>query len=229
MELADRPFVQTDMRLTFALLLFITTPVTAQDQWKNVYSEVAWKERDAWQKADEIIDFLALPEYGRVADIGCHEGYMTVKLSAKVPNGTVYSVDINTSRLEKLAEILKARNIYNVRAIHGEAADPKLPIDSLDGVLIVDTYHEMKSHDEVLKHVMKALRHSGRLVICEPIAENRRTWTRSQQEEKHELNIKFALEDLRRAGFQIVLKRDPFVDREKIKGDKMWIIVARKP
>jgi hypothetical protein len=38
--------------------------------------------------------------------------------------------------------------------------------------------------------------------------------------------MNFVLEDLLRAGFTILSKKDPFVDREKIKGDIMWLIVA---
>ena len=46
--------------------------------------------------------------------------------------------------------------------------------------------------------------------------------------EKHELGMEFALADLTKAGFVIIKKQDSFVDRTKEKGDKMWLIVARK-
>jgi hypothetical protein len=66
------------------------------------------------------------------------------------------------------------------------------------------------------------------LVICEPIAESRRKLARADQDKKHEFGMSFALEDLAKAGFTIHEKTDPFVDRTKVKGDKMWIIVAVK-
>ncbi len=40
--------------------------------------------------------------------------------------------------------------------------------------------------------------------------------------------MNFALEDLKKAGFEIMVQKDPFVDRKKVKGDMMWIIVAQK-
>ena len=86
----------------------------------------------------------------------------------------------------------------------------------------------MKEHDKVLQHIWVSLKPGGRLVICEPIAEERRTLLREEQERKHELGLPFVLQDLKKAGFQILFRQDPFVDREKIKGDKMWIVVARK-
>jgi hypothetical protein len=40
--------------------------------------------------------------------------------------------------------------------------------------------------------------------------------------------MEFALADLRKAGFKILLQEDPFIDRTKEKGDKMWVIIAVK-
>jgi ubiquinone/menaquinone biosynthesis C-methylase UbiE len=200
-----------------------------QDPWKNVYTEPAWGERDKWQKADELIRQLTIKPGSNVADIGSHEGYMTVKLSSMVGNsGTVYAVDVEQSKLDKLKDHLSKRNITNVALIKGDYDSPKLLINSLDAVIILDTYHEMDEHDKILMHIKAALKPGGRLVLCEPIADERRKLTREEQERKHELGMSFALEDLQKAGFQIIKKQDPFVDRSKEKGDNMWLIVAIK-
>jgi len=154
---------------------------------------------------------------------------MTVKLSSLVgPAGTVYAVDVDQSKLDKLKGHLETRKLTNVIAVKGNFDDPRLPAGVLDAVLILDTYHEMKDHDKILQHVWVSLKPGGRLVICEPIAEERRMLLRQEQERKHELGLPFVLQDLKKAGFQILFQQDPFVDREKIKGDKMWIVVARK-
>ena len=191
------------------------------DTYKNVYSEPAWKERDAWQKPNDIIRKMDIDKNSLVADVGCHEGYMTFKLADVAK--TVYAVDVDDTKLVKL----EAHKPLNVKAIKGDYDDPNLP-GNLDAVLILDTYHEMKDHNEILKNIFVALRKGGRLVICEPIASSRRDLPRFEQEKKHEIAMKYVVEDLQRAGFSISEKTDPFVDREKIKGDKMWIIVAVK-
>jgi ubiquinone/menaquinone biosynthesis C-methylase UbiE len=213
------------------LVLFCIVPCLAssQDPWKDIYAEKAWTDRDQWQKAVEIIKHLNLNEGARVADIGCHEGYMTVKLSRAVGTaGKVYAVDVEQNKLDRLKENLAKRNINNVISIKGEYDDPKLPLNTLDAVLILDTYHEMDNHDQILQHVKKALKPGGRLVLCEPIATQRRTQSRSDQERKHELGMNYTLQDLEKAGFKIVFKKDPFTDREKVKGDKMWLVVATR-
>lgn len=208
------------------LLLLIATIANAQDSWKDVYTESAWADRDRWQKADELIRQLNLKATSHVADVGCHQGYMTVKLAAKAEK--VYAVDVEQPKLDKLNAILIKRSIKNVTTIKGDYDDPKLEANTLDGVIILDTYHEMDDHDKILQHILAALKPGGRLVLCEAIAESRRKESRSVQEGKHELGMNFALDDLRKAGFTIIKQQDPFVDRTSEKGDKMWLIVAVK-
>jgi SAM-dependent methyltransferase len=103
-----------------------------------------------------------------------------------------------------------------------------LPADSLDAVLILDTHHEVTNYDVLLKNVKKALVKDGILLICEPIADERKKSNRTEQMKKHEIAIEYALQDLDKAGFKVLIKMENFIDREKIKGDKMWVIVAVK-
>lgn len=212
---------------TILLLGILICTVSGQDQWKNVYKESAWMERDKWQRAEELIKQLRIKEGSRVADIGCHEGYMTIKLSKAVTaKGKVYAVDVDQSKLDLLRSHLEERKIDNVNLVKGDYDNPKLPPNTLDAAIILDTYYEMDDHDEILQHVKLSLKKGGRIVLCEPIEETRRRLTRAEQEQKHELGINFALEDLKKAGFEIVYQKDPFADRTEVKGDVMWVIVA---
>lgn len=212
--------------LPVIISLFFSVALAAQDTWKDVYKESAWADRDRWQKAEELIRHLNLKPESKVADVGCHQGYMTVKLAAIATR--VYAVDVEQPKLNKLKEILSARNLTNVELIKGDYDNPKLPINALDAVIILDTYHEMDDYHKILQHIKSALKPGGRLVLCEAIADSRRAATREEQERKHELSINFALADLQQAGFTIVKQQDPFVDRTAEKGDKMWLIVAEK-
>ena len=210
------------------LIVFASTLLSAQDQWKDVYKETAWTDRDKWQRAEELIRFLNLKPGNCVADIGCHEGYWSFKLSQTVgANGLVYAVDVKQDKLDRLNAIAAQRTVTNIKTIKGDYDDPKLSANTLDGVIIVDTYHEMDDHDEILAHIKSALKSSGRLLLCEPIAQDRRGLSRGEQEGRHELEMKFVLEDLKKAGFKVVKQQDSYIDRS-VKGDKMWVIVAMK-
>lgn len=201
----------------------------AQNPYTDVYKESAWAERDKWQKPLDIIRLMNIKDGSVVADVGCHEGYMTVKLAFVVgSSGKVYAVDVEQRKLDRLKDHLEARKISNVSLVKGDYDNPKLPAGSLDAVIILDTNHEMDGHDAILQHIKTSLKPGGRLVICEPIADERKSLSRAEQERKHELAMKFALEDLERAGFQIITRLENFVDRTAVKGDRMWVVVARK-
>lgn len=209
--------------------LLISNFLFAQNPYTDVYKESSWKDRDAWQRPQEILRLLQVKEGAHVADIGCHEGYMTVKLSRAVgPSGKVYAVDVEQRKLDRLENHLRERRLSNVTVVKGDYNNPRLPLNSMDAVLILDTYHEMDEHNEILEHIKAALKPEGRFVICEPIAEERKKLTRKEQERKHELGMHFALEDLVKAGFKIISKNENFVDRTAVKGDRMWVVVAKK-
>ena len=169
-------------RLALSMIIPLSVILMAwQDQWKNIYTESAWVERDAWQKAPELIRFLNLKPGSSVADIGCHEGYMSVKLAWTVgSNGRVFAIDLDAPKLEKLKANLEKRGISNVTAIQSEVDNPKLPNQLLDAVIILDTYHEIRAHQKMLEHISTALKPSGRLLICEPIADERKSLSREE-------------------------------------------------
>ena len=211
------------------ILLSVPAIIFAQDPWKNIYSAPAWQARDKWQRADELIAMLNISSGDRVADVGCHEGYMTFKLAKEVgASGIVYAVDIQQTKLDKVSERARKNSISQIRVIKGEEDNPGLPANSLDAVVILDTYHEMDEHAKILQHIKVSLKKGGRLLICEPIADDRKTLSRSEQKRKHELALTYAESDLKAAGLKIVFLKDNFIDRSKEKGDKMWVIVAEK-
>jgi SAM-dependent methyltransferase len=49
----------------------------------------------------------------------------------------------------------------------GVQADPKLPPNALDLVLLVDVYHEFSRPQEMLQHIRASLKPDGRLVLLE--------------------------------------------------------------
>ena len=216
--------------MKFILCLFLVgLTLSAQAQYKNIYTRNAWEERDKWQRPDRLIAATGIEEGSRIADIGCHEGYMTVKFSAVVGNeGKVYAVDVNRYRLEKLEEYLEEASIENVEVIKGDYDNPNLPLNTLDVAFILDTYHEMDDYEVVLQHIKASLKSGGRLVIIEPIAKERKSWSRDRQTGRHEIAIRYVEQELKEAGFEIAEKDEMFLDRRDEKGDHLWLLVAVK-
>jgi predicted methyltransferase len=208
-------------------LIYLSVPVFGQ--YNNIYTESAWAERDKWQHPEWIITAMQTKPGDHVADIGSHEGYMTVKLAKVVgPEGRVYAVEVNNYKLEKLEGYLKERNYSNVELINGDYDDPKTPGNRMDAILILDTYHEIDNYKAVLAHLKNSLKSDGRLVIIEPIADERKNWTRNKQTSKHEIALRYVRDEVEEAGFNIIDQKELFLDRTEEKGDKLWLLVAMK-
>ncbi|MEQ9424620.1 MAG: class I SAM-dependent methyltransferase [Cyclobacteriaceae bacterium] len=213
----------------FYLIIILVIPLLANSQYKDIYKESAWAERDEWQEVPRILEAMDISPNSVVADLGCHQGYMTVKLAEELTSGKIYAIDIDSWKLEKLEDLLVERGLSEqVEVIEGEEDNPKLPIGELDAVLIMDTYHEMDDYMEILSHVKTSLKPGGRLVLIEPVAPERESWSRKRQADKHEVSIRYACRDLQKAGFKIIHEENPFIDRRDIKHDILWMLVAVK-
>jgi len=125
-------------------------------------------ERDNEEDPDHAIDVLKITKGSTVADIGAGSGYMTVKLAKKVgPDGKVFANDIQPGMLELLTRRLQKSKITNVSAVLGTQDDPRLPLDTIDLVLMVDVYHELSQPQLMLRHIKASLKPTGRLVLLE--------------------------------------------------------------
>lgn len=127
-------------------------------------------DRDVWQKPERIMDSLGIADGARVADVGAGGGWFTVRLARRVgPKGVVYAQDVQPQMLEAIERRVAKENLHNVVTIHGTATDPNLPADSLDAVLIVETFHEIQSGNPrlFLENVRRALKEGGRLGVVD--------------------------------------------------------------
>lgn len=215
------------MTRSFLYTLLLTT-FSFSSLAQNIYTKDTWAARDKWQKVPEILKAMDLKSGQTIADIGSHQGYMTLKFSGKVGDtGKVYAVDVSRNQLRVLDDLIEDRKVKNVETVLGDYDNPRLPEASLDIAFIMDAYHEMDDYEDILGHVRNALKPGGKLVIMEPIGDDRRGWSRSRQEAKHEIDMKYVIDDLEEAGFKVTRQEDPFIDRTKKKHDKMWLLIAQ--
>jgi predicted methyltransferase len=183
-------------------------------------------ERDLWQRPDDIIRELNLKNGSSVVDFGSGSGYFALKLSDTVgPNGAVLAVDLRKLSLFFLRARAFVRGKSNVHIVVGEPDDPKLSEAAVDSVLVANTYHELTDPQPILRHLSKALRTGGRLVVVDrgpiPGASSLESAT-----DHHALPDPVE-SDLRKQGFEIVKREDRFIAQP---GDEFWwLIVARKP
>lgn len=214
------------MRTYFLILAMMSVTVLAHGQ----YTEDEWKKRDKWMNVTAILEALEIGKGDVVADLGSHEGYMTLHLAKAVgESGKVYAVDVERYKLRNLEKNMKRKKVGNVETILGDYDDPKLEENSLDAIIIMDAYHEMKDYMTILGHVKKALKPGGRLVMLEEIDEFRKEDSRNDQTRNHDLGMNYAKEELQEAGFTITNENEAFGSWEGKKVKTIWLMTATRP
>ncbi len=177
---------------------------------------------------DILFEKAGLREGMTVADIGCHEGYLSMRLADRVGAlGKVYAEDINENRLRTLDETLSKFEISNVTTILGDYDDPKLPKEHFDLIFIIDTYHEIENYRKVLGHVRKALKANGKLVLLEKLKKWVKGQSRQNQALAHSLAPKYVKEELKVAGFEIIDQVLDHGDWQNNPEKQMWFVVAK--
>lgn len=127
-------------------------------------------EREAEEQPEKALDAMNLKPGMVVADIGAGVGYMSLRMAKRVSK--VYANDLQPAMLDRLRQNASKAGIGNVVTVLGDVADPKLPANTMDLVLLVDVYHEFSQPQQMLKKIRETLKPDGRLVLLEYRAED---------------------------------------------------------
>lgn len=187
------------------------------------------EERESRERLAEILVRLEISRGDSVADVGSGLGFYTVALARTVgATGRVFAVDIDERVLGELKRRVAEGPFPQVEVILGAPDDPKLPPESLDAALIVNSYHEMPQHKEMLEHLWRALRPGGRLMLVEPFSPSRRKEPRRSQVEDHLVAPEIVEAELRESGFEVLSRVDAFVsDSARTHFDSL--VLGRRP
>ena len=135
-----------------------------------------WLVRASRERQEECTTLLAALKFkpGQVvADLGCGNGYYTLKIAPQVaPGGRVLGVDIQPEMLQLLNERARIGKVDGIEPVRGSLVDPNLPEGKVDLVLCVDAYHEFSHPEQMLTAIRKCLSPQGRLVLVEFRAED---------------------------------------------------------
>jgi tRNA A58 N-methylase Trm61 len=206
-----------------ASTLFLAVLLASTD----VGAQVEVSPRDGWQRVDEIFAALDVQSGDRIADIGAGSGFLSFRLSRAVgPDGRVLAVDISRRSLRRLWNDARDAGLANIDTIVSERDDPKLPPWSVDGVVIVNAYHEMRQYEAMLAGIRLALRPGGRLVIVDnpPVDPQQ---SRARQTARHDIAMELVEQDLEANGFEVIRREPEFVNETAAgRQREQWMLVA---
>ncbi len=161
--------------------------------------------RDQLEQPETTLDLMTLKDGDVVADIGCGNGYYTLRLAKRVaPSGRVLAVDIQQGMLDQLETRMNEAGIANVDLILGEPDDPKLPPASADWVLLVDVYHEFSEPQPMLAKIRQCLKPGGKVALLEYRKEQDPATISFPIPMDHKMSVAEVLAEWTPAGFQLV-------------------------
>jgi ubiquinone/menaquinone biosynthesis C-methylase UbiE len=170
--------------------------------------DAAWfyrPERSESEKPEELLDLLGIKEGDVVADIGAGAGFFSLLAAERVGRtGKVLAVDVQPEMIDGLEMMMKRFGHENIVPILGDVDDPKLPVNSVDHVLIVISYHEFSHPVEMMSHIRKAMKRDGQLLIVEYKAET----LNSRVEPLHKMSEAEIMREISALGF----RRDRVID-----------------
>ena len=176
-----------------------TQPRETSRPYTGDLSVFDYKGRGKKLQVDRVMDILEISPGRRVADIGAGSGWFSVRAARRVqPTGLVYAVDINPEAIQYIQQRAKREGISNIKAILGKPADPSLPPNSVDAVLLLKAYHEVAEPVALLKNLRKSLHPGARVGIID----------RNGTPESHGVNEDIVRREAQEAGYTLIGRYD---------------------
>jgi ubiquinone/menaquinone biosynthesis C-methylase UbiE len=118
-----------------------------------------------------VVTHFHLNEGEVVADFGAGSGFFLKSLSQAVGvNGRVYACEIQKGLVEKLGEFIRNASLSNVSPLWcdiEEAGGIKLPDNSLDAGLLINTLFQLENKAVALKEIRRVLKKDGVLHVID--------------------------------------------------------------
>ena len=120
-----------------------------------------FKIRDFFRPRRDIVKEVGIKEGFRVLDYGCGSGnYITVVAELVGKSGKIYALDINPLAVKMVKKIAVKEQLPNVETIISDRKTGLLD-DSIDVVLLFDTFHDLLDPNMVLEELHRVLKPDG--------------------------------------------------------------------
>jgi len=125
------------------------------------FMTLAFKIRDFLRPRREVVKEVGIKEGFHVLDYGCGPGsYVTVVAELVGKSGKIYALDINPLAIEMVKKIAAKKQLSNVETILSDRKTG-LPDNSINIVLLYDTFHGLSEPNIVLEELYRVLKPNG--------------------------------------------------------------------
>jgi ubiquinone/menaquinone biosynthesis C-methylase UbiE len=120
-----------------------------------------FKFRDFFRPRRNIVNEVGIKPGFHVLDYGCGSGSYIVAVAELVgKSGKIYALDVHPLAMRMVQRITSKRQMTNVETILSDCKTG-LPNDSIDIVLLYDTFHDLNNADAVLEELHRVLKSNG--------------------------------------------------------------------
>jgi len=206
--------------LLIPILLFTLATNTVFSQHKDhaeQHQRDPDRERFYWQMPERVIEEVGIKEGMTVADVGCGNGYFTLRIAERVGlSGKVYASDIDKAALQSLKKKASEGKLENIKIIYGKADNPMLPAGKIDLVLLVNVIHLIEDPEAFFSNIALCLKEDGYLVIVQWDAKKMDWELREWDEENRKLfTMRTTLQKIYEADYE-VYRMETFLPMQNI-------------
>ncbi len=115
---------------------------------------------------EELLNMLFIKKIFNILDLGAGTGYLTIP-AAKMIDGLVYALDIDSKMLEIIDSKAKEQNASNIKLIESGTDNVPLPDGSIDIVLASLILHEVRPLSETIFQINRVLKEGGQFMCLE--------------------------------------------------------------
>jgi ubiquinone/menaquinone biosynthesis C-methylase UbiE len=120
-----------------------------------------FKFRDFFLPRKNILEEVGIKPGSHLLDYGCGPGgYITAAAELVGKSGKIYALDINPIAIQSVQNISSKKKLMNVETILSDCKTG-LPDNSLDVILLYDTFHDLSDPNGVLKELHRVLKPKG--------------------------------------------------------------------
>jgi len=120
-----------------------------------------FKLRDLLMRPKDLLKEGGIKPGFQVLDYGCGPGSYLLPLVELVGNsGKIYALDIHPSAIQSVQNIIAKNKLINVDTILSDCKT-ELPDNSIDVVLLYDTFHDLNNPNQILEELHRILIQEG--------------------------------------------------------------------
>jgi ubiquinone/menaquinone biosynthesis C-methylase UbiE len=124
---------------------------------------LSFRVRDFFRPRMELLREVGIEPGFSILDYGCGSGsYIEPLVQLVGTSGKIYALDIHPLAIKKVRQMALGKEFANVKTIESNCLTG-LPDNTVDVVLLYDTFHGLAQPDDVLREVHRVLKPRGTL------------------------------------------------------------------